>query len=137
LLKKYLRKDVKTGFDIEPIKLAVSRRYYPDFFIKSKDLYIEVKSTYTLFGCEAHNWSNFYKNRKKAKHLQELGYNVAWVIPSPEKCCFVVLPRNWFDFSRKKLRLLVQSRLKASGSVQILSEGQLQGLHLKKFDSQA
>lgn len=51
----------------------IEHRYYPDIFIKSENLIIEVKSTYTYL-------LDLEKNLEKEKYCKKLGFNFQFVI---------------------------------------------------------
>jgi predicted Zn-ribbon and HTH transcriptional regulator len=73
---------------------------FPDFYIKKKDLFIEVKSTYTFTGYYA-------KNKAKAKGAEALGINMDWYI-AWESGKVLKLPRNWHTLRKAQvLKLLV------------------------------
>ena len=57
----------------------VIHRYIPDFYIKSQNLFIEVKSTYTFY-------KNLWRNYKKAECVIDRGYNyILLIVSKPNK----------------------------------------------------
>jgi len=81
LLRQYNRKDIFFGKDIARIKysyLDVERTYYPDIFVSSANLLIEVKSSWT--------WQqDREKNMLKANACKEAGYNFEFWICSDKE----------------------------------------------------
>jgi hypothetical protein len=77
LIEKYQEEDIFTDRKFVPpvyYFLNRKRRYYPDIFIKSENLIIEVKSSYTIK-------DNKQKNILKQKATNDLGYkHQVWLI---------------------------------------------------------
>ncbi len=137
LLTKFKPKDILTGFDVQPIKTSSFRRYYPDFYIKSRDQYVEIKSTYTLMGTEKNEWSWWKRNVQKAKECAGLGINLTWIIPVPTKKKYVILPKTWHTLSRKKLDKLIKKLFSEAESVSVVSPDQFQAHLLYRVGTQA
>lgn len=81
-----------------------TRRHYPDIFIKSRMLIVEVKSTYTfgMLGCE-----NFYRtNRAKTIAAKAQGYRYMMLVLDDEGRR-IQLPKRWWRLSHKQFMKLV------------------------------
>lgn len=74
---EYNKKKYPTIFYIDPIKNR-KRRYYPDFFIPTKNLIIEVKSKWTYYGNEKNGYLS--TNKAKQEACISLGYEFRFVI---------------------------------------------------------
>lgn len=133
LLSKYPRTDLRSGNSVEPLNLDYrSGVYFPDFYIKSTDTFVEVKSLYTLVGCEKHRYSLLEGNRKKAKSLYLQGVRLAWVVPNPSRGTMCQLPQKWFNWDREKLvKYVADSQI----DVSLLPQGRFQ-CHLLHTDKQ-
>lgn len=94
-----------------------SIKTFPDFWIKSKNIYIEVKSVFTFF--------NMYKtygkieenalqyNRKKAELANQNGYITRWVICDKSingNWRFLLLPQSWWTLPLDSLIQLVAAK---------------------------
>lgn len=90
LVKKYGYRNVQTDESVEPLDLG-QRLYFPDIYVKSVDLYVEVKSLWTLFGSE----QAYYSNRRKAKAAVDCGYKLRWVLCS-DTDVLTLLPKDWY-----------------------------------------
>lgn len=100
LVIKYGKHDVVTqfskSFPMDEAHEACS--YVPDFYVKSRDQFIECKSLWTLF--KQHG--QLKKNRRKAKYA---GERLVWLVHLPHigKSEFVELPTKWYKWSKSKL----------------------------------
>jgi hypothetical protein len=113
LLSKYKPKDIYSGFEVDPLEVG-NKRYYPDFYIGSKDTFIEVKSLYTLLGDEKDTREYLKKNKIKARACDDQGIKVAWVIAEPKLGKVIFLPSDWFTLNRTALLNLVQDQLEVA-----------------------
>jgi hypothetical protein len=98
---------IKTQFDekFRSIKVGKSN-YIPDFYIKNKKLFIEIKSLWTLVGRK----SVWRDTVQKAKISAQNGITISWVLvfdKSVNTKTFSVLPENWYILSLAKLRKLI------------------------------
>jgi len=81
----------------------------PDLFVIPKNIWIEVKSTYTLYGTKYQD--TLYKNKLKARAQVEAGVKVTWVVVlNPKRKSYVVLPKNWYTLGRKALTRYVKDQ---------------------------
>jgi hypothetical protein len=100
LADKYGIDDVLTQFDEDfPDYAFQEMGTHPDLYVKSIDLFVEVKSVWTLVGMPG----SFTSNRAKAKKADESGNKERWVVAFPGEDRFVLLPRNWYAMSRNYL----------------------------------
>lgn len=93
-------RNVVTQFNkkLFPLHEAVERTgYKPDFYIFSKDLFIECKSTWTLYGVRP---DVLDENREKAK---EAGSAARWIVHLGRGNKFVTLPVHWHTWSTSRL----------------------------------
>ncbi len=93
--------DIKIGLDLKGFLLDEHTRYYPDFYIRSKKMYIEVKSDWTLLS--GHKGDALKLNRYKAERAVELGFKVKWVVAYPKSNLLVPLPEDWYQWKKQKL----------------------------------
>lgn len=102
VLNRMLKHRPVEDIDGQPLKgllLPDGRLYRPDFYIRSKDVYIEVKSDFTLI--EGHKKKSALRgNRYRARHCQ----NVVWVVAYPSEDLIVRLPKEWPSWNVKELR---------------------------------
>lgn len=98
-VKLYGLHNVFTQYDkgFKPLRLP-SGTYYPDFYIKSKRLYVEIKSDYTLL-----HKSSYAKNKRKGAEAFAAGFSVSWVVYNPTKRKLIKLPQKWWELSKTDL----------------------------------
>jgi hypothetical protein len=108
LLTKYKPRNIKSGFEVPPIKIDLNRKvYYPDFYLKNEDVYVECKSPYTLLGQKKFGYEALTGNRFKARRAHEMGLKLIWVVPNPAKGTMLQLPEKWYELtSRQIVKLL-------------------------------
>lgn len=82
------------------------RKYYPDFFIKSLNTLVEVKSTYTM---GINNMRTFNRNIAKARACEQQGYNMLFVVINNDVPVF--LPKRWTSRGRIYARDYVRFKL--------------------------
>lgn len=99
------------------IGLSNGRRFYPDFYIKSRKTYVEVKSNFTFFDGQQGYGFEFKRNKHKAKEANRIGKKVRWMIAFPKEDVIVHLPKHWYKKSIDDLRDFVSHEHK-----QILEE---------------
>jgi hypothetical protein len=78
------------------------RNYYPDFYVKSKNCIVEVKSDYTLLGDD--DWLRVVKAKRQA--VLDKGYDFKLLVFNAREER-VALPKNWMHLSPEKLRRLL------------------------------
>lgn len=127
LAKRYGARDLISSFDLSPLRNFNGGRYYPDFYVASKDRYVEVKSPYTLFGA---NDRLLKGNRAKAKWFHKSGVDISWILPNPTKGTLCVLPTEWYTWSKKKIRDYIKCEQRA---VETLRSDQFQSRLVRKF----
>lgn len=95
--------------DFEPIILD-NILYSPDFYIPKTNLYIEIKSTYTLYVLN----SEFKLNKIKAEKSVEQGCNLRWsvVFNSGKIQHYILLPKYWFRMSKHTLIEYIEQKKK-------------------------
>lgn len=108
LWKKSVKAGVVARYGVEDITsqpngfmLNERQRYYPDFYIRSERLYVEVKSTYTLLTGDSKD--AFEKNVYKAEQSEKLGKRVLWVVGYPKTNAVVKLPQSWYRMEKEKV----------------------------------
>lgn len=133
LLNRVQADCIQVGLERSPIRLeGLSRRYYPDFYV-GKSTVLEAKSTYTLFGCKKHNWSNWKLNCKKARSLSEQGLPVTWLVVDPGRGSIVRLTDEWWLLSRTSAQKRVRAALRTS-IVETISPDQVEVRRLGATD---
>jgi hypothetical protein len=104
LIKKYNPKHIKTSWSknrliIQYKHKKAGRRYIPDFYIKSANLIIEVKSIATM-GLQPKMYQGYFgmnlfeRNQAKARACLRQGYQFRMHLYGPDKRR-IKLPRNW------------------------------------------
>ena len=90
---------------------------FPDFWIKSKNIYIEVKSIFTFFNMYETKGKieeeALQKNRKKAEVANQNGFTTRWVICGESitgKWRFLLLPKSWWKLSIDQLLQLIKTK---------------------------
>lgn len=85
-----------------PRPVLKDSHYRPDLFIKSIDTYLEVKGVYTLF-------TQYQRNRTKARSMGRAGYKMIWAVMSDGKNKVLVnLPKDWFDMTKTSIIKFLQ-----------------------------
>ena len=107
LTKNYELDDIVGQFDTAYNNFIFDKiKTFPDFYIKSKNVYIEVKSTYTLLVGMSDS-SCFSKNQEKAKRSLTKDVTVRWVVGGASKKYgtnhFVLLPKTWYLMSKNEV----------------------------------
>jgi hypothetical protein len=88
--------------DFKPLKFK-GRVYTPDFYIRSNDTYVEVKSSFTLYG--KIGVSNFLRqNRSLQEQASNRGIKLKFIVYNEVKDKCTVLPTAWTDLSRTCLK---------------------------------
>jgi hypothetical protein len=103
LAKTFGVKNVVGQFDIgfKPIRLA-DTWYTPDFYVKEKETYVEVKSLWTL-GVRAR--SDFLvRNRQKQRECNAEGIALKFIVYIKERDTCVQLPKDWHIWDTSKLK---------------------------------
>lgn len=107
LVDLYGANEVLTQYDPGfPEYAFTEMRTHPDLYVKRLDLFVEVKSTWTLFGNEEHRY--FEKNQSKARLADASGNKERWVLAYPDKNRYILLPRNWYAMSRSQVDTLTR-----------------------------
>lgn len=90
---------------------------FPDFWIKSKNTYIEVKSIFTFFNMYSTKGKieeqALQKNRAKAEIANQNGFITRWVIcdkSSIGEWRFLLLPKHWWKISLDELLQLIREK---------------------------
>lgn len=110
LLSKFPSKAIEAhpdGFDLGPFS------FHPDFYIKSRQTYVEVKSEFTLLrGVKGFKITDartpYQLNRAKARLCEEKGIRVLWLIVFPKLGKTAMLPKDWHTMTRKSLTNILQ-----------------------------
>lgn len=123
LLKNYRPNDLRSWFDVSHINTGAKTRYFPDFYVKSLDTFIEVKSIYTLLGPEKFGYPHLKSSQKKARSCAEQGIKLVWLLPNPSKGTILQLPTDWYEFSPAKLMRTLRQE---GQDIETVSEDQFQ-----------
>lgn len=112
LVDKYGVKNVLTQFSDDYPKDSYARmKTFPDFYIKSKDLFVECKSIWTFMGRGldhlAAGEGDLAKNKRKAKTANKAA-KVLWVIQKKDGSTYE-LPMKWYTKSDTGLRNMVDA----------------------------
>ena len=107
ITKGYDRKNIISQYDPEYDDFIFEKiKTFPAFYLKDKDIYIEVKSPYTFFGTSIeteYSEEKLKKIKEKAKRANiNTGVIVRWVVCNklPNHIWhFVLLPKNWWEYS--------------------------------------
>lgn len=113
LVSVYGSKDIFTQFDKKFDHTANQLTgTTPDLFIKSINTYVEVKSTWTLFGKGGKGKTSFLtKNKHKQRLLSKQGISCRWVVVlNQKKGIYVVLPLGWENLTKPILKELMCPR---------------------------
>lgn len=105
LVKRYKSKNVLTQFDKGyPEQIWKLAQTFPDFYIKSRDTYVEVKSTWTFNGTP----KIYSANKAKAERLHAAGVDCRWVIYFHKgEGRTLVLPTTWWTLSKKEISSII------------------------------
>lgn len=96
LVKRFGVRNVVSQFDPQFLPIVDENSFFaPDFYIKSRKTYVEVKSTWTLI-------ADLKKNRLKAKLALLLGHNVVWLIAYGSKRT-LKLPDDWHTWTKSRI----------------------------------
>lgn len=108
--------DIFVGKDVPRIEYSGNKSgvYYPDIFVKSLNLVIEVKSEFTLFGKDE---SVFIKNCNKQQSVIDSGYNAVII------CLYNGLVEEDVAEIEKHISMVTSSRASETKKVQRLSGG--------------
>jgi len=114
LAKKHGVNNVHTQFHKEfPSDAYFEMNTFPDLYLDSIDVFIEVKSNWTFMGRpgkhdRALTEGDLEVNKEKARTSAASGNDVRWVIVAPKaKAKFLTLPTDWYDLPSRKLRKMV------------------------------
>lgn len=107
LVDRYGKPDVITQFDGKyPSGVFKDSGTFPDLWIPSKEMFVEVKSRWTLLGKS----EVLRLNRKKAAALEASGHLCRWVVVLDKTKDCIVLPKGWHTMPISKLNKLVKER---------------------------
>jgi hypothetical protein len=107
LVDRYGKHDVITQFDGKyPSGVFKDSGTFPDLWIPSKEMFVEVKSRWTLLGKS----EVLRLNRKKAAALEASGHLCRWVVVLDKTKDCIVLPKGWHTMPISKLNKLVKER---------------------------
>ena len=127
LLNRYRSTDITSSFDLDPLENHNGQRYYPDFYVRSVDKYIEVKSIYTLFGRDN---KLLELNKDKARWFEDEGVDLTFVVPHPKRGTVCQLPKTWVNWKPARILAYIKSNQR---DVHALSEDQVQVRLVRKF----
>lgn len=103
LAEKYGIDQVLTQYDKEfPSYAFQEMGTHPDLYVESRNLFIEVKSEWTLIGSDTSRCLEH--NRKKAERADASGNKERWVVAYPSKDRYTLLPRDWYRWSPRYLK---------------------------------
>ena len=104
LVAKYGAKDVISQYDKHFVDIKGGRtKYRPDFYVRSRDTYVEVKSVWTLYGKRG-----FFKRCvRKAKAASVAKKKLATFVVFPLRKTHLRLPDNWWKMKYEEVRVLV------------------------------
>jgi hypothetical protein len=96
LVAKFGIDNVLGQTEFDPIELPNGRTYTPDFYIVSRDTYLDIKSTFTMFGSRK-NQDYLERNAELQAQCNELGVNLRFAVyyPKSEGKDLDVLPKSW------------------------------------------
>ncbi len=86
----------------DALPVGYHKNYFPDFYVKSIDTYVEVKGTYTLL--KGHNCDQLKLNRKKSRWAYANDVCLVFVVCLPRKNLCKALPRDWHTWHIRKLK---------------------------------
>jgi hypothetical protein len=107
LAKRFGVHNVLGQFDSKFESLHFGKRVYtPDFYVKSNDTYVEVKSTFTLIG--KLGTSDFLKDNRRLQRLANAqGVKLKFIVYHPKSDSCIVLDSDWPSLSKAKLTQLI------------------------------
>jgi len=110
LVDLYGTKNVVTQFDTGYPEWVMSEAgTWPDLYVSSLKLFVEVKSLWTLYG--GIGTGTLRKNKAKAEALEASGNKCRWVVVThPAKKSYVILPRKWYRWTRGKLERFIEEK---------------------------
>ena len=109
LAKKFGLDSVLTQFDSDfPDWIFAEAGTFPDLFVSTKNLFVEVKSLWTFLGRK----TNLRVNRKKASNLRESGNKCRWVVVLKPHHSYVILPDDWDLMSRSALTSFLKTMVR-------------------------
>lgn len=81
----------------------------PDLYVEHRDLFVEVKSTWTLIDSRLSGVDWFKRNKEKAVSLESAGIRCRWVVVTSNRSkSYVVLPRDWYRMTKNRLRAYIK-----------------------------
>lgn len=106
LANRYGVNDVHSQFHAEYPQNIFSRcKTFPDFWVESEDVFVEIKSTWTL--CGKQEW--WRKNVAKAKRQLAAEVDCRWVVVLPkQKPKHYKLKKGWHKLSFAQINLLME-----------------------------
>jgi hypothetical protein len=110
MLTKVSINEVKHGKDVPTVNYVFSGkslRYYPDFWLPSKNRLVEVKSVYTL-GLRTSD-QVFNQNKAKRRAAIKAGYNFTLLVFDKEGRK-LTLPKNWWQLKKPTLKYLLEKQ---------------------------
>jgi hypothetical protein len=104
LAAKFGTDDVIDQYDDEFESLDLNGHLYtPDAYVKSKDTYVEVKSTHTLWGL--HGVTDHFKNNRRKQKLCNLGnIRLKFLLYLDTTKEVLELPKDWHTWSKTQLQ---------------------------------
>jgi hypothetical protein len=108
LAKVFGVKQVVSQFDPSFKSIRLEKSWYtPDFYVKSKDTYIEVKSTWTLGVKGRQDFLRQNRLKQRTCNSNGIPLKFALFLPETDKC--KLLPENWFTWTLKEIRDFLHS----------------------------
>ena len=108
LVDKFGIENVHTQFHSDfPDYIMREAGTWPDLYVSSIDTFVEVKSTWTLWGTDG----MLKSNRKKALASNKSGNVIRWVLMVPGKGK-VILPKDWYNMTTTELKDYAMSNLR-------------------------
>lgn len=77
----------------QSFSLGGHKNYFPDFYVKSINTFVEVKSVFTLM--RGNNKDQLRVNKKKSEWARNQGVNLVFVVYCARRDVCKVLPRQW------------------------------------------
>jgi hypothetical protein len=102
LVDRYGLRQVRTQFDPGyPTDVFKAAGTWPDLYVIDRQLFIEVKSRWTLL-------NSLKSNRQKARKLDEAAIACRWVVVKDGRSSsHVKLPRDWYTWPQSRLEKFV------------------------------
>jgi hypothetical protein len=104
LVKKFGAKDILSQFDeaFQPLKIG-NRIYTPDFYIKSLDTYVDVKSIFTMFGKYTSTGFDMRSKNSELQHVcNDSRINLRFLVYAKKADCATVLPKDWHEQTSRR-----------------------------------